>query len=87
VAAGGGSGSIKVTTASTCAWTSSSSAAWVTLTNSSGTGSGTATYTFPANPGSTTRSAVVSIAGVQVTVLQGGTTMTTLAPPANLRIQ
>jgi hypothetical protein len=86
---GGGAGTITVTTAAGCAWTISTSASWVTLSGGSGTGSGSASYTFPANLGTFSRSAILSVSGVQVTILQNPTTnLTTNMPPGpnNLRI-
>lgn len=81
---GGSTGTITVTTSSTCAWTVSSTASWITVTGSR-TGSGTAPYTVAANAGSTSRSAAMSVAGRSVTVNQGAGT-TTPAAPTNLRI-
>jgi hypothetical protein len=85
-APGGGSGTITVTTGSSCAWRISTSAAWVTVATTSGTGSRTVSYTFQGNTGTLSRSALVSVSGVQVSILQNPTTITTLAAPTNLRI-
>jgi hypothetical protein len=88
-APGGGTGTITVTTAAGCVWTISTSASWVTLSGGSGTGSGTATYTFPANLGTLSRSAILSVSGKQVTILQNpssNVTATELPGPNNLRI-
>jgi hypothetical protein len=91
----GGTGTINVTTGSTCAWTISSSASWVTVATTSGTGSGSVTYSFQSNTGTLSRSALLSVAGVQVTILQNPTTTTvqnpatapaTMAAPTNLRV-
>jgi all-beta uncharacterized protein len=77
-----------VTTQAGCAWTSSTNVGWVTLTTASGTGSGTGTYTVPANPGTLSRSATISVAGVQIRLLQSAGTSVTGAPdsPTNLRV-
>jgi hypothetical protein len=80
---GGATGSIAVTTQSACAWTASTTASWITLAGSR-TGSGSATYTIGANPGSTSRSALVSVAGVVVRVNQNAGTAP--KPPSNLRV-
>jgi hypothetical protein len=79
----GGTGSINVTTLSTCAWTSTSGTSWISLTGSR-TGSGTASYTIGANTGSATRTATVTVAGVPVRFDQAIVTNPTA--PTNLRI-
>jgi hypothetical protein len=68
-------------------WTASTNASWVTLT-AGGTGSGTGTYTVSVNLGTLSRSATISVAGVQISLLQSGGTSLTAAPPApsNLRM-
>lgn len=84
VSQAGGTGTISVTTLSTCAWASSASgASWISLTGAR-TGSGTASYTIGANTGTATRSATVTVAGVSVRFDQSA--MTPPVPPANLRI-
>jgi len=79
----GGTGTINVTTLSTCAWTTTSGATWISLTGS-GPGSGTATYTVGVNPGMTSRSATVTVAGVSVRFDQA--ILTAPTAPTNLRI-
>jgi hypothetical protein len=79
----GGTGSITVTTLSTCAWTSTSGTSWISLTGSR-TGSGTASYTVAANTGATSRIATVTVAGVSVRFDQGPLTAPTA--PTNLRV-
>ena len=70
----GGTGSINVTTQSTCPWTSSSGASWMTITSgSSGTGNGTVQYSVSANTSSSSRSAVSTLAKSVFTVTQTGT--------------
>jgi hypothetical protein len=70
VAVGGGSGSVNVTTASTCAWTAVSNAAWITVTGGAGgTGNGSVAYTVAANTGAA-RNGTVTIAGQAFTVNQ-----------------
>jgi hypothetical protein len=78
----GGSGTITVTTLSTCAWTSTSGTSWITLTGSS-TGSGSASYTIGANTGTASRTANVTVAGVSVRLNQGA--VTPPVAPSNLR--
>jgi hypothetical protein len=73
VPAGGGTGTIAVTTQFMCSWGMSTSASWVTLTGSA-TGSGTATYTVTANTGSSPRTATISIAGITINLTQDAQT-------------
>lgn len=77
------SGTVTVTTSSTCVWGVSSSAGWMTLSGG-GTGSGTATYTLSANSAPNSRTTTVVVAGQTVSVAQAGATKPT--PPTNLRI-
>jgi Putative binding domain, N-terminal len=79
----GGTGTISVTTLSTCAWTSSSGTSWISLTGS-GPGSGNATYTIGANTGTTLRTALVTVAGVSVRFNQD--ILTAPLAPTNLRV-
>src|SRR5215213_1538133 len=73
VTAGGGTGSITVTTASGCAWTANSSDAWITLTGpTSLAGVGDARFSVAANTAGTPRSGRLTVAGQTVTVAQAG---------------
>ena len=69
--AGGGSGSVAVTSGG-CAWSSSSNASWITV-QGSGSGGGSATYTVAANTGAAGRTGTATIAGLTFTVSQAGT--------------
>ncbi len=70
--ANGGTGSVSVTTQSSCAWTATSNASFITITaNNSGTGSGTVNYTVAANNG-VARTGTLQIAGQNFTVMQSG---------------
>jgi hypothetical protein len=80
---GGGTGTITVTTTPSCAWTSSTSATWITLSGSA-TGSGSVTYTVPANGGITSRSALINIAGLIISVSQNAVTVP--AAPVNVKV-
>jgi uncharacterized protein (TIGR03437 family) len=67
-----GTGSIAVTTTSTCPWTATSNASWITITaGSSGTGNGTVNYSVAANTGSA-RTGTITVAGQTFTVTQAG---------------
>ncbi len=72
-AAGGGSGSVTVTTQPGCAWTATSNAGFITITSGSpGNGSGTLNYSVAANTGASSRSGTLTIAGQTFTVNQSG---------------
>ena len=69
----GGTGSVSVSAESTCAWTATSSASWLTVgSGASGTGNGTVTYSVATNPGTTSRTATLTVAGQAFTVSQSG---------------
>jgi uncharacterized protein (TIGR03437 family) len=71
VLAGGGSGTVTVTSGPGCHWISSSPVDWVTITPANATGSGTATATIAPNPGPARQTTVV-VGGHIVTVVQAG---------------
>ena len=67
----GGTGSVTVSTASTCGWTASSSAAWLAVTaGSSGAGQGSVSFSVAANTGTASRTATLAVAGQAFTVTQ-----------------
>jgi hypothetical protein len=67
----GGTGSVSVSTASTCGWTASSSASWLAVTaGSSGAGPGSVSFSVAANTGSATRTATLVVGGQVFTVNQ-----------------
>jgi YD repeat-containing protein len=69
----GSAETVSVTTQAGCAWTAVSPVEWITITSgSAGTGNGAVTLTIAPNTATTTRSAVVSIAGRPFTVIQAG---------------
>lgn len=73
VGAGGGSGSVGVTTQSGCSWTAASNAPWISVTSGgSGSGSGTVNYSVAAYTGTSPRSGTITIAGQTFTVTQNG---------------
>jgi len=68
---GGGSGSVSLTGPASCTWTVDGVPAWITIVlGSSGTGNGTVSYSVSANPGSSSRTASLSIGGTPYTVTQ-----------------
>lgn len=72
--AGGGNGSVALTTDSGCLWEAKSSSNWITLT-SNGTGSGNATiiYAVAANTDLAPRAGMLNIANHIVSITQSGT--------------
>jgi len=74
VVAAGGTGSVTVSTTSTCAWTATSSAPFVTITSgASGTGNGSVAFSIAANTGGP-RTGTLTIAGQPFTVSQAAGT-------------
>jgi hypothetical protein len=87
ISSAGGSGSVTVTSGSGCAWSASSSDSWLKVTSGgTGTGNGTVGYTVSANPGTSTRSATLSIGGKTFTVNQAGGSCTFTVSPASLTL-
>ncbi|KJU86331.1 FG-GAP repeat-containing protein [Candidatus Magnetobacterium bavaricum] len=71
----GGGGNVNVTVASSCTWTASTADSWVTINSgSSGTGNGVVDYTVAAYAGTTPRTGIINISGVQFKVVQNATT-------------
>ncbi|MFN0085967.1 MAG: PKD domain-containing protein [Blastocatellia bacterium] len=70
--AGGGQGSLAVSASQPgCAWTAASNAVWLTIAaGASGTGSGSVRYAVAANPGTSSRTGTLTIAGETFTVNQ-----------------
>jgi len=71
----GGTGSVTLSTASTCSWTAVSGASWLTVTaGASGTGPGSVSFAVAANTASASRTATLSVGGQVFTVSQSGCT-------------
>jgi C1A family cysteine protease len=70
--AAGGSGTINVTTQSSCTWSAKSNSSWITITSggSGGTASGSVGYTAQTNTTGRNRTGTMTIAGQTVTVWQ-----------------
>jgi len=80
VPAGGGTGSVALTSGAGCAWTATSNAPWLTITSgASGSGNGTVAYSAAATTGGT-RSGTLAIGGQTFTVTQGSGCSFGLAP-------
>jgi hypothetical protein len=80
--AGGGTGSVAVTTSAGCGWTSASNVPWLTVTSgASGSGNGTLQYSV-ASTSSVARSGTLTIAGQTFTVNQAGGCTFSIAPPS-----
>ena len=81
--AGGGSGSVGVTTATGCVWTATSNVPWLRVTSSgSGVGSGVLDYSADPNLTAAGRSGTLHIANVTYTVVQTGIVITSPSEPA-----
>jgi hypothetical protein len=75
VPSGGGGVTVGVTAPSNCAWTAVSNASFITITSGAGgSGNGTVMLLVAPNPGATSRTGTLTIAGQTVTVSQAGTT-------------
>ena len=71
----GGTGSISVTTQSSCTWTATSNSSWITITSeNSGAGNGTVNYSVSANTSTGQRTGTMTIAGETFTITQEGLT-------------
>jgi hypothetical protein len=83
--AAGGTGSVTVSTQSTCSWATANPASWITITSGAGgKGNGTVNYSVSANTGSSSRTAVWTLAGPVFTVTQqAGTATYTITASAN----
>ena len=78
--AGGGPGSVSVTTAGGCAWTAASGVPWVTISSgSSGTGGGAVQFSVDPNPGAA-RSGTLTVAGQTFTITQASGCSYIIAP-------
>ncbi|MBI3301304.1 MAG: hypothetical protein HYZ72_04405, partial [Deltaproteobacteria bacterium] len=75
-----GENSVAVTATDGCSWTAESNTDWLTVTSGeSGSGNGTVTYAFGANPGPSSRSGTLTIAGKTFTVTQAAPCTYTLS--------
>jgi glucose/arabinose dehydrogenase len=71
VGASGGTGSVRVTAGTGCAWTAASNASWIVITSGgSGSGNGTVQYSVAANTTGSRRTGTMLIAGRTFTVKQ-----------------
>jgi hypothetical protein len=71
----GGTGTVAVTTASTCSWTAVSGATFITINQgATGTGNGTVQFTVAANTATSDRTGTMTVGGSSVTVTQRGAT-------------
>jgi hypothetical protein len=78
-------GSLSVTTGTSCSWTAASNVSWITITGgANGTGIGTVSYSVTANAGAA-RIGTLTVAGQSVTINQAANARPP-APPTNLRI-
>jgi hypothetical protein len=72
----GGAGSVRLTTASTCAWTAASADSWITITSAaSGTGSADVAYRVGNNLSLINRTGKLTVGGQTLTITQAGPAM------------
>ena len=82
-----GTGSVAVSTGTTCSWTASSSASWLTITGgASGTGNGSVLYSMTANTGNTPRSATMTIGGRVFSVTQAAPVCSATVSPNSVSL-
>jgi hypothetical protein len=68
----GGSGTLTISTATSCAWTATTDVAWVSLGSMAGTGPTTVPFAVAANGDTATRKASVVVAGQALAIAQDG---------------
>jgi hypothetical protein len=83
VPAGGGSGTVTVSTTPACSWTALSDSTWLTVSSGMGTGSGTVSWTVAPNTGAA-RTGMLIVAGQIVTVSQSAAAGSGVPVPSNL---
>jgi hypothetical protein len=86
IGAAGGSLVINVATTAGCSWTTSSTATWITVGNGAGTGPGSVRLDVTANPGTSGRSATVTVAGQTFSVQQAGALCTYSISPSGASV-
>ena len=87
IAAGGGAGTLSVTTSSECAWTASEEVSWITgLNPASGQGQGQIQFQVAPNPNSTSRLGDITLNGVTARVSQMGASCTISLTPSSQSI-
>jgi Putative binding domain, N-terminal/Viral BACON domain len=73
VSGSGGDATVSITTTADCLWTAASKVSWITISSSSsGIGPGSFSFHVTANPASTARKGVITIAGQKFAVKQRG---------------
>jgi hypothetical protein len=73
VPASGGTGAVQVSAGTLCGWSAASSAAWLTVTSgATGVSAGSVGYQASPNTGSSSRTGILTIAGLAYTVTQPG---------------
>jgi hypothetical protein len=65
-AAGGGQGTVTITTSRDCTWSISTNASWVSVGSTNGQGDATIPYAVAANPAPSARSATITVGGQTV---------------------
>ena len=78
-----GSGTVRMTSPSGCAWTASSSESWIAIVVTSGDGDGSISYNIETNPSIQSRSGTIAVEGQVLTVTQGGIDCTYSLSPSS----
>jgi hypothetical protein len=79
--AGGGTGTLTVTTTPECAWDVTTATSWIAITTAShGQGSGTVTYRVAANADASGRGGTLSVNGTQISITQEASCRYTVTP-------
>jgi hypothetical protein len=88
VAAGGGTGSVSVSTARECTWSASSDAAWLTITSgASGQGDGTVQYAAAGNPAPAMRRGNVIVGEARAELTQAAAPCQFAVSPASFTFE
>ena len=79
-AAGGGTDTLAVTAAGTCAWRAAASDPWIVLSADSGKGKGTVGFAVAPNNGEPARTGAITVAGLSIPITQPGACSYSVSP-------
>lgn len=87
VGAGGGTGTVSVSTQAGCAWTAGSNATWLrVVSGASGSGNGQVSFAADPNASASARSAAIAVQGQAATVSQDGLSCSYAVEPATASV-
>lgn len=84
--AGGGSGTLNLTSDTACSWSATASVPWITISGGTGSGNGTIGYQVAVNPDAAPRSGTIVVGGRIVTISQAAATCTFTLSPSSVSI-